>query len=479
MALEQNRYGYRSASPYGSESAAPRRPADARPMQPRQPAPGYGAEYGGGYSSDSYGGYDPRSAGSAYGAQQQPRASYAPPYARPSAQQRPNAPPRQSASAAPRRSVDMLLLLLMFIVGPLCGVLGVFLRPMLWAFLVVEGISIALMWLFKCYLLRGRIMLTTVLLVLMTLALLAGVDLGGGQRNYQSYGAQSGLDTQQAAAQNNDTPWSGVSGLGLGGLTSDANAPASPEETPAEEPLVAAANLEGAAAPVEPQYPVAEATASPMTGVLSAAEAVMTSYLQGWKDANWDSMAQCATPTWRSAQANPARQLFWNHGLWTLESWTMTAQNAGLNSDSITFSILTDLSKKNSTTDRMTKRFEGIVIKDEDGTWYVDPDSMRTGIEVKESASDLGASNAAVLAEDSALAPQLTVSNSDNMQQSQPNVTLWYNSKGGSFYHLEEKCASINSQYYSSMKSFSYSELNDSPYSKLKPCKTCGAPDRP
>lgn len=461
MTSEQNRYGYRSASPYGAADAAPRRPADARPS----PQPGYGGEYG------AYGGNGGAYQGAANGGYaQDPRA-----YAQQDARQRPapSAQTHTSAPAEPRRSVDMLLLLLMFIVGPLCGILGVFLSPMLWAFLIVEGLCVILMWLFRCYLLRGRIMLTSVLLVLMTLALLAGVDLGGGQKNYQSYGAQAGYDGQQIAATSTDTPWGGVSGLGLGGLTSVDNATPEPVQTPAEAAV--ASVMDGAA--VAAQYPVAEATQSPMGGVLSAAEAVMTSYLQGWKDANWDSMAQCATPTWRSAQANPARQLFWNHGLWTLETWTMTAQNAGLNSDSITFSILTDLSKKNSTTDRMTKRFEGIVVKDEDGTWYVDPDSMRTGIEVKESASDLGASNAAVMAEDSALAAQITVSNSESTQQ--PNVTLWYNSKGGSFYHLQEKCESINEKYYGDMKSFNYSELNDSPYSKLKPCKTCGAPSRP
>lgn len=461
MTSEQNRYGYRSASPYGAADAAPRRPADARPS----PQPGYGGEYG------AYGGNGGAYQGAANGGYaQDPRA-----YAQQDARQRPapSAQTHTSAPAEPRRSVDMLLLLLMFIVGPLCGILGVFLSPMLWAFLIVEGLCVILMWLFRCYLLRGRIMLTSVLLVLMTLALLAGVDLGGGQKNYQSYGAQAGYDGQQIAATSTDTPWGGVSGLGLGGLTSVDNATPEPVQTPAEAAV--ASVMDGAA--VAAQYPVAEATQSPMGGVLSAAEAVMTSYLQGWKDANWDSMAQCATPTWRSAQANPARQLFWNHGLWTLETWTMTAQNAGLNSDSITFSILTDLSKKNSTTDRMTKRFEGIVVKDEDGTWYVDPDSMRTGIEVKESASDLGASNAAVMAEDSALAAQITVSNSESTQQ--PNVTLWYNSKGGSFYHLQEKCESINEKYYGDMKNFNYSELNDSPYSKLKPCKTCGAPSRP
>ena len=477
MTSQQNSYGYRS-SPYGASSAAPRRPADAQPRPSAAPERdpygyGYGAR-GDGYSENSY--------------SAAPRSDYR------------SAPPKRPApsrpASAPRgRSVDMFVLLLMLIVGPLCGVLGVFLRPMLWVFLIVEGAAIALMWAFKCYLMRGRVLLTCVLLVLMTLALLAGVDVGKAPQNYQSYGGQlAASNGAQPAVQSTDTPWGGVSGVGLGGLTSEANATAEPVQDEQQDSQLAALNLEGAQAPVTADNtygdaagadvaPVqAEATESPMTGVLAAAESVMKSYMQCWQQENWESMVQYVTPTWRSAQTNPQLQLYWNHGgIWTLNNWTMTAQNAQLNADSITFSILADLSKSTTGT-KITKRYEGIVIKDENGTWYVDPDSMRTGVEVKETASDVGAANAAAVAEDSALASQVTVSNSDTTAQTSsvnPNMTLWYNSKGGTFYHLKQKCESIGKEYYDSMKSFTYGELNDSAYAKLKPCKTCDAPARP
>lgn len=471
MTSQQNSYGYRS-SPYGSSSAAPRRPADA------QPRPGVSPE------RDLYGyGYGARSDG--YGENfynDSPRADYR------------SAPPKRPAqprpTGAPRgRSVDMFVLLLMLIVGPLCGVLGVFLRPMLWMFLIIEGAAIALMWVFKCYLMRGRIVLSCVLLVLMTLALLAGVDVGKAPQNYQSYGGQqAAANGAQTSPQSTDTPWGGVSGVGLGGLTSDANATPEPVQDEQQDAQLAALPVEGAQAPLAAvpdgvAVPVqAEATESPMTGVLAAAESVMKSYMQCWQQENWESMVQYVNPTWRSAQTNPQLQLYWNHGgIWTLNNWTMTAQNAQLNADSITFSILADLSKSTTGT-KITKRYEGIVIKDENGTWYVDPDSMRTGVEVKETASDVGAANAAAVAEDSALADQVVVSNSDTTAQTSsvnPNMTLWYNAKGGTFYHLKQKCESIGKEYYDSMKSFTYGELNDSAYAKLKPCKTCDAPARP
>ena len=272
MTSQQNSYGYLS-SPYGASSAAPRRPADAQPRPSAAPERdpygyGYGAR-GDGYSENSY--------------SAAPRSDYrsAPP-------KRPA--PSRSASAPRGRSVDMFVLLLMLIVGPLCGVLGVFLRPMLWVFLIVEGAAIALMWAFKCYLMRGRVLLTCVLLVLMTLALLAGVDVGKAPQNYQSYGGQlAASNGAQPAVQSTDTPWGGVSGVGLGGLTSEANATAEPVQDEQQDSQLAALNLEGAQAPVAADNtygdaagadvaPVqAEATESPMTGVLAAAESVMKS----------------------------------------------------------------------------------------------------------------------------------------------------------------------------------------------------------
>ena len=286
MTSQQNSYGYRS-SPYGSSSAAPRRPADA------QPRPGVSPE------RDPYGyGYGARSDG--YGENfynDSPRADYR------------GAPPKRPAqprpAGAPRgRSVDMFVLLLMLIVGPLCGVLGVFLRPMLWMFLIIEGAAIALMWVFKCYLMRGRIVLSCVLLVLMTLALLAGVDVGKAPQNYQSYGGQqAAANGAQTSPQSTDTPWGGVSGVGLGGLTSDANATPEPVQDEQQDAQLAALNLEGAQAPVAaaPDRGVApvqaEATESPMTGVLAAAESVMKSYMQCWQQENWESMVQYVTPT--------------------------------------------------------------------------------------------------------------------------------------------------------------------------------------
>ena len=57
-------------------------------------------------------------------------------------------------------------------------------------------------------------------------------------------------------------------------------------------------------------------------------------------------------------------------------------------------------------------------------------------------------------------------------------TVLYYNTVGGSRYHTNEKCASVNKRYWP-LAPFRYGELTLAPYDELTPCQTCGAPARP
>lgn len=490
--MMSDRNASRSPSPYGIRgAAAPRRPADVWRGEPepnaREPY-AQGASYA---QRDPYAREEAYARRDVYGQSNAYRQSD--PYARrepPVRTARPAQPTTRRNGATPRsHAVDTLVLLMMFIAGPLCGILGVFLRSMLWVFLGVEALALAVMWLRRCFMLRGRIVLSCVLLTLMTLALLAAVNLSGGKnRQFQTYGAPGGGgDNGNVVSQETSTPWGSVAGVGLGGLSSNGNAEPEPTANPlpTEIPLGSVGTTltagEGSTLPYDGQAAptaIPVQTESPMSNVLVAAEAVMKSYMQNWQQQGWENMVQYVTPTWRNAQTNPQLQLYWNHGIWLLDGWTMTAQNAKMNADSITFSVLADLSKNTSTGEKVTKRFDGIVLKVDD-TWYVDPDSMRTGIVVTETADAMAAANAA--AQSVGTGADISVSSSNDAPAApttNPNLTLWYNSDGGSFYHLMQKCPSIGASYYGSMSSFTYAELSKSPYDKLQPCKTCGAPGR-
>ena len=52
------------------------------------------------------------------------------------------------------------------------------------------------------------------------------------------------------------------------------------------------------------------------------------------------------------------------------------------------------------------------------------------------------------------------------------SLPLYYNPKGGKNYHSQPTCSMVKDKY-EPMPSFTYGELDDSPYSKLSPCPGC------
>ena len=56
------------------------------------------------------------------------------------------------------------------------------------------------------------------------------------------------------------------------------------------------------------------------------------------------------------------------------------------------------------------------------------------------------------------------------------NTVLYYNPDGGELYHLDQNCRIINARYLPLKGHFTYGQINESPYSELKPCNVCGAP---
>ena len=57
-------------------------------------------------------------------------------------------------------------------------------------------------------------------------------------------------------------------------------------------------------------------------------------------------------------------------------------------------------------------------------------------------------------------------------------TVLYYNPVGGSRYHTDPRCSSVNRRYWP-LRAFHYGELTLPLFSDLTPCKTCGAPARP
>ena len=58
------------------------------------------------------------------------------------------------------------------------------------------------------------------------------------------------------------------------------------------------------------------------------------------------------------------------------------------------------------------------------------------------------------------------------------SLPLFYNPKGGKYYHLDQNCRSIKDRYLPLKGELTYGELDDAAYQKLTPCKSCNPPLR-
>jgi len=339
--------------------------------------------------------------------------------------------------AAPARADtgDTVVLTLIFIVAPLCGILGVFLSFFLWVFIGVLLVALISMWTMGFFAARARAMLSLVMGAFIVIGFLSVTSLTSTPERFDVLGSASGDPMN----------------YGNGGNPALANVGATPTPPIAGDSFNWDA-LGAAAEGTEPTY-------APINPITSEAQGVLESYLAMWAEKGWDEMVQYTTPTWRNAQSKPAVQLFYNHNAWILNSWEISAPYQAANADSATFTVVANLSKNAAGAPDVKMQYNVLLFL-VDGRWLVDPDSIATGNAIIEPTPYVAPPEATP-------APLPTVN---------PKTTLWYNSDGGSFYHSVKDCTEINlAKYANKMKSFPYSEL--SKHSNLKPCSACNAPD--
>jgi len=357
---------------------------------------------------------------------------------------------RPAAKPVSSKGLETILLTVLFLVVPICGIIGVFVHAFLWIFIALAALCVLAMWGGQIFAFRGRIIVSVVLILLCAIAGLSQVQFSSGGSDYPGYGEGDPISSQQST-QRIITSMASSNPAFVGVGTAAATAPLSIPEVPTTAPTVFTGT-----------------TVTDTGGAtLSAAQQVLESYLRQWSMQQWQDMVQYTTPSWRSALETPYLQLFWNHGGWLLNSWKISTDDSySSSSDSATFTVIADITRSDSARTPAPQQYNAIVLN-VDGAWYVDPDSMRNGVAITATATPDPALANAQLSSDPTPIPEPTTN---------PTLKLYYNTKGGSFYHLVQKCESINSKYYDSMAAFLYSELGDSPYNKLKPCSSCNAP---
>lgn len=345
-----------------------------------------------------------------------------------------------------RRVWNARLLLVFFVVLPILGVLAIFFQPVRWLFMIAVVLSLAFMWMMRAFLFPGRMILSAAYGLMCVFTLVTALDARPSKpvRQPPSLTATSVPTALPAPA------------VGMIG-TMGTNVPADFYTTP--EP-----SLEGGE---EGESEETEAGAYSPTEK-SEAEIALENFMERWHRGIVADMVEYTAPSWREAQQDSSQrdaaqqQLFWKFGQKPLVDWRQISAPTGTEaSGARTITVQADINYGGET---RTYEYEAITLF-EDNKWYVDPDSLSSGI-LKDQATPTPDPNATPTPEPSPT-PEPTTD---------PKTTLYYNKDGGKLYHIDENCPSVAEKYRPLTGTFRFSELGKHP--ELSPCTRCGAPSR-
>lgn len=194
----------------------------------------------------------------------------------------------------------------------------------------------------------------------------------------------------------------------------------------------------------------------------------LSSFMDNWEQNQVESMLNYTLPSWQAKQDDAATALFIIIANRTPLSYSIESisGDASDTSRSVTMTATID---KNNGNDPVKYRFL-ILMDQEDGEWYVDPNSLSTNdTDDDADATDVPSDLEAIFT----LAPRMTVS-----PVPPDDTVLYYNPSGGSYYHAVADCSAVNSKYLP-LATFYYGQLDEEPYADLEPCLDCQAPSRP
>ncbi|MBQ2953589.1 MAG: hypothetical protein IJE07_08545 [Clostridia bacterium] len=316
---------------------------------------------------------------------------------------------------------EVLVKVALFGLLPVLFFLGVLLLKspvMCWIFLVAAAGTAAFMWLREVVNSNLRLIASMVIAAMAVVALVTA--LNGKPDKQQENAGNTGASTNSSQ--------SGAQGTGM--LTW--------ENTPTPTPA---------------------ATPDPHQEAGEAAE-VLQSFFYFWHVNNDESMLALTAPSWRNAQAEPLKALFTIRANRTPEDDLQIIEISGSEADTVRTARVRITISKNITGRSPDVLAFDVMLRKEDGQWYIDPQSLTSN----EVVSTTKATN------EMATQPVL--------HTGEASTKLYYNPDGGSYYHIDQYCGKINSRYLPLQGVFLYSQLNDAPYSELEQCKYCGAPLR-
>ena len=217
----------------------------------------------------------------------------------------------------------------------------------------------------------------------------------------------------------------------------------------------------GNAAQQQLTTPTAQPTATPAPeDAADGAVEQLMSFFYYWSVGNDEAMLARTAPSWRASVDDPAAALFVLLLNRTPQDDYEVTNAPGTDNDALRTLTIKVTINKNDGRASMDRYAFKVIMKKEDGIWYVDPQSLASN--EKETATQTVAS-------------ANTTPTQPPLYTGTPDTILYYNANGGSRYHLNPECPSVGKKYLP-MASFRFLDLGLSPYKDLTPCNECGAP---
>ena len=328
---------------------------------------------------------------------------------------------------AARREIpwDTIAKVLMFGVLPILFILSMVFAwtAVKWVVLVGAVASIAAMWLRELVTPNARLVLSLLLASAAVVCLVSALATNASDNQNPAQPNQSGQMQQGSTSGNN----------------LDVNLTATDTPNPAPTP-----------------------TATPVDDS-EECYAQLHSFFTLWKNNAISQMVNLTSPSWRSSikgGTDAVTQKLFGEVLTnrTPVSWDFTAIT-GTSNDIARMVTVRAVINKNNTLGESVYLWKVRMVK-EDGVWYVDPATLQSN------------------EQESTATPTNALATQPVLNTSHPDLLIYYNPEGGTYYHIDPNCESLNPKYRPLSGVIKWSQIEDDPYDKLEQCKRCGAPLR-
>lgn len=204
----------------------------------------------------------------------------------------------------------------------------------------------------------------------------------------------------------------------------------------------------------------AESTPEPESADTKLMLQRLVTFFANWTQNRQDEMLNLCAPSWRGKQQNDRTSLFS-----LLQNRTpgqiMMQGTTGTDADTTRKVVLNaDMSRNNGKPPETYKMT--IMMVKENNEWYIDPQSLQ--------------SYETETTPDPKITPEPVITAEPETNSGTP---LYFNPNGGEYYHRDQNCRDVNPKFLPLAGTFTFGQINEEPYSKLKRCNVCGAPLRP